>query len=372
MMAEGIALQRFAESMLPEDVRIFSDPYAIHFLDPVKVAWAKEHPAETQALAAEVERKMPGWDNAIRGRIRYFDDVVRNASSEGFTQVVILGAGYDARAYRIDTLKGHTRVFEIDRPATQERKTGIVTKVFGQLPDHVSFIPHDIGQGPWWPALETAGYSPAKKTLFLLEGLVMYLPRPAVRELLAGIAGHAAAGSTVLFDFVPQSMADGSSDAASMGSQVAQVFAAKYPDRVRSLILVVGFPRALPLMKAIGYVATHMPGIKEKMTGWMFKQPYPPTPASFDRMTKAANRCDTRPLLKTIRAPTLIVNGRQDGIVPMKLTRELADGIPDARLVLVDGDHLFSAKDPDLLVVPARAFMAEVDGGTERTAGEVG
>lgn len=213
MMAEGIALQRFAETILPEDIRIFSDPYAIRFLDPVKVAWAKEHPAETQALAAEVERKMPGWGNAIRGRIRYFDDVVRNASSEGFTQLIILGAGYDTRAYRIDTLKGHTRVFEIDRPATQERKTGIVTRIFGQLPDHVSFIPHDIGQGPWWLALETAGYSPAKKTLFLLEGLVMYLPRPAVRDLLAGIAGHAAAGSTVLFDFVPQSMADGSSDA---------------------------------------------------------------------------------------------------------------------------------------------------------------
>lgn len=147
----------------------------------------------------------------------------------------------------------------------------------------------------------------------------------------------------------------------SMGSQVAQVLAAKYPDRVRSLILVVGFPRALPLMKAIGYVATHVPGVKEKMTGWMFGQPYPPTPASFARMTKAANRCDTRPLLKNIRAPTLIVNGTKDGIVPMKLTRELADGIPGARLVLVEGDHLFSAKEPDLLIAPARAFMEEMD-----------
>lgn len=144
----------------------------------------------------------------------------------------------------------------------------------------------------------------------------------------------------------------------SMGSQIAQVLAAKYPDRVRSLILVVGFPRALPLMKTIGYLATRIPGIKEKMTGWMFRQPYPPTRVSFDRMAKAANRCDTRPLLRTIRAPTLIVNGTRDGIVPMKLTRELADGIPGARLVLVDGDHLFAAKDPDLLIGPAREFLA--------------
>jgi methyltransferase (TIGR00027 family) len=212
-MAEGIALQRLAESMLPEDVRIFCDPYAVRFIDPAKLAWAKEHPAEVQAAVEAIEQQMPGWSNSIRARVRYFDDVVRNASSEGFTQLVILGAGYDTRAYRIDTLKGHTRVFEIDRPATQERKTGIVTRVFGQLPDHVSFIPHEIEMGLWWPVLEAAGFLPGEKTLFLLEGLVMYVPRPAVRDLLAGIAGHAAAGSTVLFDFVPQSMADGSSDA---------------------------------------------------------------------------------------------------------------------------------------------------------------
>jgi methyltransferase (TIGR00027 family) len=212
-MAEGIALQRVAESMLPEDVRIFFDPYAVHFIDPVKLAWAKEHPREIQALMEDFENKMPGWCNAIRGRIRYFDDIVQNAGGEGFSQLVILGAGYDTRAYRIGTLKGHTRVFEIDRPATQDRKIGIVKKIFGQLPDHVSFIPHEIGKGPWWPVLEAAGYSPAQKTLFLLEGLVMYLPYRDVEELLAGIAEHAGAGSTVLFDFVPQSLADGTSDA---------------------------------------------------------------------------------------------------------------------------------------------------------------
>ena len=214
MMAEGIALQRFAETILPEDVRIFSDPYAIRFLDPVKVAWAKEHPAETQALATEIEKKMPGWNNAIRGRIRYFDDVVRNASREGFTRVVILGAGYDTRAYRIDNLKGCMKIFEIDRPETMARKTGIVQQIFGQLPDHVVFIPLDMAKGDCWQSLADAGWSPSKqKTLFLLEGLVMYLPRRAVEELLAGIARNAGAGSAVLFDFVPQSLADGSSDA---------------------------------------------------------------------------------------------------------------------------------------------------------------
>ena len=51
-MAEGIALQRFAESRLPEDERIFCDPYAIHFIDPVMLTWAKEHPAEAQGAGS--------------------------------------------------------------------------------------------------------------------------------------------------------------------------------------------------------------------------------------------------------------------------------------------------------------------------------
>lgn len=147
----------------------------------------------------------------------------------------------------------------------------------------------------------------------------------------------------------------------SMGSQIAQIIAAQYPDRVRSLILVVGFTRVLPVMKAIGFVMTKIPGIREKMTGWIYRQKYPPTPASFQRMADAANRCDTRPLLDRIRAPTLIVNGKKDVIVPMQMTKELAGSIPGARLILVDGDHIFMAKDPDLLVTPVRAFLAGMD-----------
>jgi len=212
-IAEGITLQRMAESMLPEDVRIFNDPYAVRFVDPVKLAWARDHPAETRAMMEEIERKMPGWSNTIRARVRYFDDVAGNAAGEGFSQLVIPGAGYDTRAYRIGSLKGHLRVFEIDRPETLERKTRILKTIFGTLPDHVTFVPYEIGTDPWWPSLESAGFIPGKKTLFLLEGLVMYLSHPAVEGLLAGIAGHAGAGSAVLFDFVPRSLADGSSDA---------------------------------------------------------------------------------------------------------------------------------------------------------------
>lgn len=248
IMAEGIALQRMAESGLPEDIRIFSDPYAVRFIDPAKLAWAKEHPAEVQAIVEALDQQMPGWNCSIRARVRYFDDVAGKAPFEGFTQLVIFGAGYDTRAYRINSLKENIRIFEIDRPETLEKKTAVLADIFGHLPGHVAFVPYEIDEGNTWADLESAGYSPEQKTLFVLEGLVMYLPRPAVKELLSEIARHAGAGSAVLFDFIPQSMADGSSDAEggrmirdftiSIGEPIQSGFA---PGEVTSFLVACGY-----------------------------------------------------------------------------------------------------------------------------------
>lgn len=58
----------------------------------------------------------------------------------------------------------------------------------------------------------------------------------------------------------------------------------------------------------------------------------------------------------------LIVNGTKDQIVPMNITRELAQGIQGAKLILVDSDHLFTLQNPDLLIKPALEFLTEVDG----------
>jgi 3-oxoadipate enol-lactonase len=147
----------------------------------------------------------------------------------------------------------------------------------------------------------------------------------------------------------------------SMGSMVAQEIAATYPDRVNGLVLVAGFTRVLPGPRLIGLIATTVPGIRERMTGWIYAQRYPPTPASFRRMRDAGNSFDGRRLLGRIRAPTLIVNGTRDPLVPTRITRELAEGIAGSTLVLVESDHLFAARDPELLLVPALSFLGEVD-----------
>jgi methyltransferase (TIGR00027 family) len=209
-MAEGIALQRYAESILPEDQRIFSDPLAVHFIDPAKIAWARDHPAETKALVEALERETPGWANSIRARVRYFDDATERAVRDGVRQMVALGAGYDTRAHRIDAVKGQVRVFEVDRPPILERKAAVLAPVLGGLPGNIVPVPLDLEREDLWEGLARAGFSKDLPTLFVLEGLVMYLSRAAVEGLFEGIARHAPAGSSLLFDYVPQSLADGS------------------------------------------------------------------------------------------------------------------------------------------------------------------
>jgi pimeloyl-ACP methyl ester carboxylesterase len=151
--------------------------------------------------------------------------------------------------------------------------------------------------------------------------------------------------------------------ASSMGSCVAMVVAAKYPERVRGQVLHVAFHRILFLRNVIwNLMLKTTSGRKKMMEGseFLFHQQYPPSPESFIRQTEACLRFNGKKLLDKIVAPTLIVNGTKDPIVPMKITEELAQGIPGAKLVLVDGDHLFTLQNPDLLIEPALKFLAKV------------
>lgn len=105
-----------------------------------------------------------------------------------------------------------------------------------------------------------------------------------------------------------------------------------------------------------------MPGGKKKMkTGdeFLFQQQYPPTLEYFTRQSLATLNFDGRKLLSQIKAPTLIINGTKDQVVSMKTTRELTQGIPGAKLILVEGDHLFISQDINLLLKPALEFLAD-------------
>lgn len=150
----------------------------------------------------------------------------------------------------------------------------------------------------------------------------------------------------------------------SMGSMVAQEIAARYPDRVNGLVLHLGFTRIPFMVKMIMRVMQYLPGSKKKVEEGMamiFGQNYPPTPESFRRQGEAVVQFDGRKVIGKIQAPTLIVNGSKDPFVPLKITRELAEGIPGAKLVLVDSDHSISWTNPEFLLTQVAGFLEAVD-----------
>lgn len=207
-MAEGMAMQRFGESVKLEDERICYDPYAVHFISPEIIKFGREHPKEAKVKVEQMEKLFPGLSSSIMARVRYFDDFTKKSIEEGIEQVVIMGAGYDTRAYRIEELKD-IKVFEVDHPGTQSFKIQKIGEIFGSLPDHVVYVPVDFEKDTLGQKLLDNGYDSSKKTLFIMEGLIMYIPPKAVAKTLLFIVENSGKGSHVIFDYYPESVVDG-------------------------------------------------------------------------------------------------------------------------------------------------------------------
>ena len=118
-------------------------------------------------------------------------------------------AGYDSRAYRIEGLKGKVKVFEVDHPATQMRKIERLKKLLGALADHVVYVPIDFSKEKLDGRLLESGYDRNSKTLFIWEGVTLYISAEAVDETLAFVVNNSGEGSSIIFDYIYQSVVDG-------------------------------------------------------------------------------------------------------------------------------------------------------------------
>lgn len=199
LTALSTAAERTIEMEKPVDERICSDSFAREFIPAWYYAFMKWLTATRYA-----DRRAAGALGFIVVRCRYMDDILVEALSQGIQQLVILGAGFDSRAYRFDQLKDSIKVFEVDHPATQRSKLKKLEHILGQagLPGNVTFIPIDFTQETLATCLSEYGYSECLRTLFLWEGVTMYLDAPSVEDTLAFIANHSAPGSTVVFDYM--------------------------------------------------------------------------------------------------------------------------------------------------------------------------
>lgn len=138
--------------------------------------------------------------DVIGVRTRFEDDRVRAAADAGITQIVLPAAGMDTRAWRLG-LPARCTVFELDRPALLELKAGLLgTAAPVPVPRRVP-VPVDLTAD--WPAdLRAAGFDPGRPACWVVEGLVQYLPEPAVHELLDAVTALSAPGSHLIIDVV--------------------------------------------------------------------------------------------------------------------------------------------------------------------------
>jgi methyltransferase (TIGR00027 family) len=139
------------------------------------------------------------WVNA---RTHHMDALLVEALSQGATQVVNLGAGFDSRAYRFRERFPRARFFELDLPATIAAKRERVVKIFGAVPDRVALVATDFNTRPLEAVLRDAGYEGTQRTFFIWEGVTMYLPEAANRSTLRFIRSGSASGSSVAYDYV--------------------------------------------------------------------------------------------------------------------------------------------------------------------------
>jgi methyltransferase (TIGR00027 family) len=201
LTAAGIAIMRAVESERPADERICYDTFARRFVP----AWLY-YLMRFFIRSGYAEWRGPGVNGFLAARDRYIDDVLQKFLNEGLQQLVILGAGYDSRAYRFD-LAG-VKVFEVDHPATQEDKLAKLKTIFGQIPDHVTYIPIDFNTQTLKKRLLESRYDPKRKTLFIWQGVIMYLTSEAVDSTLAFVINHSGKGSTIVFDYIYQAVLD--------------------------------------------------------------------------------------------------------------------------------------------------------------------
>jgi len=130
-------------------------------------------------------------------RQTFFDAVVDRYLANT-PQFVILGAGFDTRAYRLPK-DARVRSFEVDAPKTQGAKRELLSKA-GIDTRGVTFVSADFETEDWLTRLVEAGFDTGKPCLFLWEGVMIYLNREAVETTLRKIASTAA-GSVVAFDY---------------------------------------------------------------------------------------------------------------------------------------------------------------------------
>lgn len=206
--AQYMALFRALESKRDANDRLFSDPYAIHFLEP-KLRLAvnlSKNVLIRKYINNTIQKKIPGALSSGLARTKYIDDVLQKSISTGVTQLIILGAGFDTRALRLDFLKS-IPVIEIDHPNTSNFKIQTFKKRIGELSKNISYCQINFNEQSLNQLAEQHNFDFTKPTTIIWEGVTNYLTADAIDRTFTFISKFPK-GSHVIFTYIHKEVLD--------------------------------------------------------------------------------------------------------------------------------------------------------------------
>ena len=191
--AQGVAKQRLIETIAGADKRVINDPYADSFVIGsgfIKLMWHK--------LNAWLSKKLaPGFHEHLIARTKFIDELIQNSAVNGTEQYVILGAGYDSRAHRLE-LPSSLQIFEVDQPEVSDNNLAKLPK---ELPnsDNVTYVNIDFSYQSLTEQLIGAGFDQKKSTIFTLEGVSQYITKEAVSSTIKELASLTRDTNSIFF-----------------------------------------------------------------------------------------------------------------------------------------------------------------------------
>ena len=180
--AQGVAKQRLIETIAGADKRVINDPYADSFVIGSGFIKLMGHKLNTWLS----EKLAPGFHEHLIARTKFIDELIQKSAVNGTEQYVILGAGYDSRAHRLE-LPSSLKIFEVDQPEVSDNKLAKLPK---ELPnsDNVTYVNIDFSYQSLTEQLIGAGFDQKKSTIFTLEGVSQYITKEAVSSTIKELA----------------------------------------------------------------------------------------------------------------------------------------------------------------------------------------
>lgn len=196
---KGVAMLKLAHQFQREV--LLRDEYVIWFFDETVIDSLRENPLDIYSEPKkDIEKiqKLSYWFAILREK--YGDEVIENGISSGCRQLLLLGAGYETRYFRLTFLQDRAiKTFEVDLPNTIKNKRQVLCQKLGNIPSNLSLIPLDFNTDEL-NILSQYGFDKKTPTVYIWQGVTYYLPRKSVSDVLDFIKSQMVPGSVFMFD----------------------------------------------------------------------------------------------------------------------------------------------------------------------------